>query len=90
MIYVMSDIHGQAGAFHKMLKKIQFSDNDHIYILGDVVDRGPDGIEIIKYVMSRKNITLLIGNHEHISSSEYLTFAISSGITRFPVVGPVS
>lgn len=65
MIYVMSDIHGQAGAFYKMLKKICFSDNDQMYVLGDVIDRGPDGIEIIKYVMSRKNITLLIGNHEH-------------------------
>ena len=65
MIYVMSDIHGQAGAFYKMLKKICFSDNDQMYVLGDVIDRGPDGIEIIKYVMSKPNITLLIGNHEH-------------------------
>jgi len=43
MIYVMSDIHGQAGAFYKMLKKICFSDNDQMYVLGDVIDRGPDG-----------------------------------------------
>lgn len=65
MIYVMSDIHGQASAFYKMLKKICFSGNDQMYVLGDVIDRGPDGIEIIKYVMSKPNITLLIGNHEH-------------------------
>ena len=43
MIYVMSDIHGQASAFYKMLKKICFSDNDQMYVLGDVIDRGPDG-----------------------------------------------
>ena len=67
MIYVMSDIHGQAGAFYKMLKKICFSDNDQMYVLGDVIDRGPDGIEIIKYVMSkhyainRKSLTYDVG-----------------------------
>ena len=41
----MSDIHGQFDALMKMLEKIQFSDEDELYILGDVIDRGPKSME---------------------------------------------
>lgn len=62
--YVMSDIHGQYLAYKKMLDKIKFSDDDCLYVLGDVIDRGPDGIRIIKDIMNRDNADLILGNHE--------------------------
>ncbi len=62
--YVMSDIHGQYDAYIKMLEKIRFSDEDFLYVLGDAIDRGPDGLEIIKDIMNRSNVELIIGNHE--------------------------
>ena len=62
--YVMSDIHGQYYAYNKMLKKIHFSDDDFLYVLGDVIDRGPDGIKLIKDLMNRSNAEMLLGNHE--------------------------
>ncbi|MGN0345651.1 MAG: metallophosphoesterase [Lachnospiraceae bacterium] len=62
--YVMSDIHGQYKAYEKMLKLIGFSKEDQLYVLGDVIDRGPDGISIIKDLMKRKNAELILGNHE--------------------------
>ena len=37
-IYACSDIHGQYGLFQKMLKDIRFSDDDLLYIVGDVYD----------------------------------------------------
>lgn len=64
MIYVMSDIHGYYSKFKTMLKKIKFTDNDYLYILGDVIDRGPQPIPLLIDIMSRENITLLMGNHE--------------------------
>lgn len=39
--------------------------DDHLYILGDVIDRGPEGLRILKDTMERGNVTLLLGNHEH-------------------------
>lgn len=36
-----------------------------MYILGDVIDRGPESIELLQDVMEMKNITLLLGNHEY-------------------------
>ena len=38
-----------------------------MYILGDVIDRGPDGIKILQDIMKRKEngqVDFLIGNHE--------------------------
>lgn len=33
--YVVSDIHGMGHLFHALLEKIDFSDEDTMYILGD-------------------------------------------------------
>ena len=38
MQYVMSDIHGQYDKYLAMMDKIRFSDDDHLYIIGDVID----------------------------------------------------
>ena len=41
MIYVISDLHGYPfDKFMALLKKAGFSENDFLYVLGDVVDRG--------------------------------------------------
>lgn len=64
MIYVMSDLHGMYNSYLKMLKKIQFSTEDSLYILGDVIDRGPDPILILQDMMCRPNVYPLFGNHE--------------------------
>lgn len=64
MIYVMSDIHGEYGKFQEMLAKINFSDEDTLYVLGDVVDRGPEPIRLLVDMSARENVILLKGNHE--------------------------
>ena len=61
--YVISDIHGNYNAYMDMLKKIQFDDDDILYILGDILDRGPNPIQIILDVMKRPNVEVLAGNH---------------------------
>lgn len=63
-VYVMSDLHGDWAHFKLMLLKIRFSARDQLYIIGDVVDRGPHGIRLLNYCRQQENITLLLGNHE--------------------------
>ena len=70
-IYAMSDIHGDLKGFEDMLKKINFSDEDDLFILGDVIDRGPHGIKIIQKIMASKNMRMLLGNHEHMMLEAY-------------------
>ena len=64
MRYIIADIHGCYNEYINLLKKINFSDNDILYILGDVVDRGPEPIKILQDMMKRSNVFLIIGNHE--------------------------
>lgn len=67
MIYAMSDLHGCYEKYIKMLEKIGFSDNDTLYILGDIVDRGTDGIKILLDLITRKNVVVLMGNHDFLA-----------------------
>lgn len=62
--FVISDIHGHQDAFFDLLKQANFTDDDFLYILGDVIDRGPDGISLLRSIMRQPNMYLLLGNHE--------------------------
>ena len=64
-IYVMSDIHGEGDMFHAMLEQIHFSESDTLYILGDVIDRGPDGIALLQEIRKTPNMIMLMGSHEY-------------------------
>lgn len=65
MIYIISDIHGLYSRYEKMLEKINFSDDDFLYVLGDVIDRGDRGIDILLDLMEKDNVEMFLGNHEH-------------------------
>lgn len=64
MIYAISDIHGCWDKYRKLLKKINFGLDDTLYVLGDVIDRGPDGFKIMLDMARRPNVINLMGNHE--------------------------
>lgn len=65
--YVIGDIHGEYEQLKTLLKKMNFNSNDSLFVLGDVVDRGPHPIKALQYLMSIPNCTCLIGNHEVMS-----------------------
>lgn len=62
--YVVSDLHGHYDLFLKLLKEIELTSDDVLYILGDVIDRGEDSIKLLRYIRNQPNITMLLGNHE--------------------------
>ena len=64
MTYVMSDIHGMFEKYMKMLELIGLSEEDTLYILGDVVDRGEKPAEVLLDMMKRSNVYPVMGNHE--------------------------
>ena len=65
MTYVLSDIHGHWSRFQAILKQIQLQPTDTLYILGDVIDRNPKGIKILRQIMAMENGKMLLGNHEY-------------------------
>ena len=71
MIYCISDIHGCYDEFMELLKEINFNENDTLYVLGDVIDRGPKPIETLRFIMQTPNVHFLIGNHEQMMLDHY-------------------
>lgn len=57
-----------------MLEKINFRDDDALYILGDVIDRGNDGIKILLDILRRPNAFMIMGNHEAMMLDTLLEF----------------
>ncbi len=65
MIYCTSDLHGAPlSELESLLDKAGFSENDFLFILGDVIDRGKNSTELLKWLLFQPNAQLILGNHE--------------------------
>jgi serine/threonine protein phosphatase 1 len=66
--FVISDIHGCARTFNKLLDVIGLERTDSLFLLGDYIDRGPDSKGVIDQVLqlSKAGFIILVckGNHE--------------------------
>lgn len=60
--YVISDIHAHLAPLKAFLSSI--GSDDTVYVLGDVVDKGPDGLDPLLTVINDPRCVLLLGNHE--------------------------
>ena len=65
MIYVLSDVHGNERRFNSIMEQINLRPEDTLYVLGDVVDRYPGGIRILRRIMAMPNAKMILGNHEY-------------------------
>lgn len=81
--YVISDLHGEIELFHAMLEKIGFSGGDTLYILGDVFDRGPAPIPLLREIMVAPNMRMLLGNHEYMCLQYHAPDASEKDIRRW-------
>lgn len=66
MFYATSDLHGVPLEWLlRLLDKAGFSDNDILFVLGDVADRnGHGGISIFKWMIENPQVEFILGNHE--------------------------
>lgn len=70
-VYAISDVHGEYDLFLKLLEKINFSNEDTLYVLGDFIDKGKKSLNLLKYIYERENIRAILGNHEQYFLSYY-------------------
>jgi len=74
--YAISDIHGCAKTFKKLLKKINLTKQDELFLLGDYIDRGPDSRGVIDYIWELQKegfqVHCLRGNHEQMLIDEVM------------------
>jgi hypothetical protein len=85
--WAVSDVHGHLADFRAVLSQAGLVDGDrwvgggdgesHLWILGDLVDRGPDGIGVVRLVRQLQqqapaHVHMLLGNHEALMLGEKL------------------
>ncbi len=66
MHYLVGDIQGCDGALDRLLEKIDFSPSrDHLYVLGDLVNRGPGSLATLRRLRGLgAAATCILGNHD--------------------------
>ncbi|MGI6230754.1 MAG: metallophosphoesterase family protein [Tractidigestivibacter sp.] len=67
--YVFSDVHGHLATLERVLDRVSLTEDDAVYCLGDMIDRGPDPVGVLKLVRSLPNVQVLQGNHEDLMIS---------------------
>ena len=60
--YAVSDIHGCLQPFKELMESLE--PDDVLFFLGDAIDRGEDGVEIMETLLEDKRVVYLQGNHE--------------------------
>ena len=87
MNYVISNLYGDWDKYEAILKEIEFKKDDVLFVLGDIVDGGNRGIEILKDMMMRDNVYPILGDHD------YIAYEVLSGIceaTKEDITAPLS
>lgn len=64
--YVIGDIQGCFLTFMKLLETISFDEQkDHLILLGDVVNRGTNSLEVLRFIYERQHsVSMVLGNHD--------------------------
>ena len=68
MTYVVANLHGHFDEYKALLQTIKFSaDRDTLYVLGDIVDYGPDSMALIEDMSMRLNVYPIAGEHDYLA-----------------------
>lgn len=65
--YAFSDLHGEYELWKKIIEYV--NPEDTLYCLGDCIDRGQHGIQIVEELKHRPNTFYIKGNHEDMAAA---------------------
>lgn len=97
--FVIGDIHGCAATFRQLVDgTLRPQTNDRIYLLGDLIDRGPDSKGVLNYIFELRkrglSVSSVRGNHEEmcLRADGYLGLWCANGglttLSSFQADGP--
>jgi bis(5'-nucleosyl)-tetraphosphatase (symmetrical) len=63
--YAIGDVQGCYDELQELLQLIQFDPiQDHVWFVGDLINRGPKSLEVLRFVKETKNAITVLGNHD--------------------------
>lgn len=77
-IYAVGDLQGCLAPLKCLLKQVKFDwDQDRLWLVGDVVNRGPDSLKTLRYLYKRRaSVVCVLGNHD------LHALAVANGLRR--------
>jgi serine/threonine protein phosphatase 1 len=60
---IIGDVHGHYQGLMALIEYLDLGQQDRVYFLGDLVDRGPESASVVKFVRTN-HYPCLMGNHE--------------------------
>ncbi|MYM64334.1 symmetrical bis(5'-nucleosyl)-tetraphosphatase [Pseudomaricurvus sp. HS19] len=72
--YAVGDLQGCLDPLQQLLRQVQFNeDRDQLWLLGDLINRGPQSLETLQYLYPRRdNVVAVLGNHDlHLLACAY-------------------
>ena len=83
--FIIGDIHGCFSELQDLLDKAGVADDDLVIALGDIVDRGPNSVQVLDFFSNNPTRLSLMGNHErkHVRGARHeVRLALSQIISR--------
>lgn len=65
----ISDIHGNIDLFEKILQKVNYTKDDYLFIVGDMIEKSNENIKMLDYAIrlsKNKNVYILCGNCDNV------------------------
>lgn len=63
--YIIGDVQGCFESLMSLLEIIKMSDADQVWLVGDLVNRGPRSLDVLRWAMSRSSqVRIVLGNHD--------------------------
>ena len=63
-VWLIGDVHGHRETLEALISKLDMTEDDLILCMGDLIDRGPDSLGVLRLVEGSENIHSIRGNHE--------------------------
>jgi serine/threonine protein phosphatase 1 len=63
-VWVIGDVHGFNDTLRQLVASLELTIDDRVVLLGDLIDRGPDSFDVVRFAREDPRIHCIKGNHE--------------------------